>query len=120
MKNNLSGNGEGEGEGILRDEKGRLLPGSRALNPSGAKPGKSRAAKLISACERECKKLGMTFWDYLAQQAIGRKDKELLKLIVHKFVPNAPTKAELEVSFRPTDDEIEKIREARWDGYSGN
>lgn len=112
--------GSGAGSGVLRGEDGKILPGSGPLNPKGRPRGTSQSARLIEACNKEARKLGMSFEEFLAQQAIANRDRALLKLIVDKFIPNAPQKTELEVSVKPTEDEIEKIRAARWDTYSGS
>lgn len=113
------GNASG-GNGVVRNASGQIVKGSGPLNPKGRPKGRSTSARLLEACEREARKLGMSFEEFVAQQAISGRDKQLIRMIVDKFIPNAPQKTELEVSVRPAEDEIAKIRQSRWDAYQAN
>lgn len=120
MKDQPKISGAPGGNGIARNAMGQIQKGSGPLNPRGRPPGRSQSARLLEACDKEARKLGMSFEQFLAQQAIQTRDRALLKLIVDKFIPNAPQKTELEISVRPSEAEIEKIRRSRWDAYSAN
>lgn len=71
-------------EDIKRDEKGRILPGSK-LAP--AKRKRSDTEKLRLALKRAGKKQSppIKWWDKVAEKAF--EDKDIMKVVVNKLVP---------------------------------
>lgn len=56
-------------DNVLRDELGRVMPGAR-LNPGGKPKGaRNRGTILWEAIEAESKRLGIPFWNHVAEKA---------------------------------------------------
>jgi hypothetical protein len=72
-----------DNNGINRDENGKFVPGNKVSNK---KRDRTQTDKLITALKKAGNKRGQKFWDVVAEKAFI--DKEIMKLVVSKLVPN--------------------------------